>query len=54
VSSAVVSASDRAGLIRELRERLCARGETEREWFEGWQTEFDVVAAGEDETHARC
>ena len=36
-------------LIREMRERLCSRGQAEREWFDAWQDEFDAVAAEGDD-----
>jgi hypothetical protein len=29
--------------------RLCSLGEAERDWFEGWQAEFDAVSAAGDE-----
>jgi hypothetical protein len=40
---------DRTRLVRDIGERQSARGAVEREWFEGWQAEYDEVAADGDE-----
>jgi hypothetical protein len=44
-----IAIGERACLVREVAERLCSRGQTEREWFEGWQAEFDAVTADADD-----
>jgi hypothetical protein len=46
MSSVIVN--EQFGLIREVAERLCSRGEVEREWFEDWRAEFDAVVADDD------